>query len=168
MDIQRAAQEIRRMHETETVHRESIVAWYHFYADKLPKMHPGRSDVDLIRTAALWMKLSDRGGNPGFPYDYRSKLDFPSVRPAEPLKPSIAWLFGVIAVLAGLVALFFNWKLGLTLILAGPVIQFVAYKLAGGPTNPNLMKEGATLYEKEGKRILDWSSRQSDALPQDI
>ena len=160
MDIQQASQEIQRMHETETLRRESIIAWYSLYANKLPSMQPERSDVDLIRTIAIWMELTDRGGSPGFPYDYKSALSFPTINPAEPAKPSVMWLFGAVAFVAGIVTLFFNWKIGLALIVAGPLIIFVAYKLSGGTTNPNLMKQGSSLYEREGRRVLDWAAQQ--------
>ncbi len=48
--------------------------------------------------------------------------------------------------------------------LQGPT-PIRGYKLAGGPTNPNLMKEGTTLYEKEGKRVVEWATKQSEAQP---
>lgn len=156
MDIQLALQKIERMHKSETVRRESIIAWYRFYATQLPPMHPERSDVDLIRTIALWMELTDRGGSPAFPYEYKTDIQFPTINVAEPAVPNVAWLLGVLAIVAGLVTLFLNWKIGLALMLSGPIMQIVGYKLAGGSANPNLMKQGSSLYEKEGKRVLEW------------
>ena len=167
MDSQQAADEIQRMHETETVRRESIIAWYNFYANKLPSMQPQRSDVDLIRTIVLWMELTDRRGSPGFPYDYKSALSFPSINASEPATPNLTWLFGAVAFIAGIVTLFFNWKIGLALIVAGPVITYVAYKLSGGATNPNLMKQGSSLYEREGRRVLEWATQQSSLHAED-
>ncbi len=146
--------------------RESIIAWYRWYSqfpsNRLPRMYPERSDVDLIRTLALWMELSDRGGNPGFPYEYKSALRFPTIKLAEPPPPSVMWLIGEVAFVSGVVSLFFNWKIGLALIIAGSMMNYVGYKLAGGATNPNLMKEGSSLYEREGKRVLEWAGRTED------
>ena len=167
MDIQQAAQEIQRMHDTETVRRESIIAWYSFCARKLPSMQPERSDVDLIRTIALWMELTDRGGSPGFPYAYKSALSFPMINAAEPANPSVTWLFGAVAFVAGIVTLFLNWKIGLGLIAAGAIINYAAYNFRGGATNPNLMKEGASLYEREGRRVLEWAARQRSGRTED-
>lgn len=31
-------------------------------------------------------------------------------------------------------------------------------------SEPNLMKEGSSLYEKEGKRVLEWAVQRRDAL----
>lgn len=163
MDRARALAVIQRMHETRTVANEAIIAWYYFYAHQLPKMHPERSDVDLMRTGALWMELTDGGASYGFPYQYKSALRFPSISPSESSPPNVTWLLGVICIVAGIIALYFNWRVGLALIVAGPIIHFVGYKLVGGPTNPNLMKEGTTLYEKEGKRVVEWTTKQSKA-----
>jgi len=165
VDRAKALAVTQRMHETRTVANEAIVAWYYFYAHQLPKMHPERSDVDLIRTVALWMELTDRGGSPGFPYQYKSELRFPSISPSESSPPNVTWPLGVISAVSGIIALYFNWRVGLVLIVAGPIIHFIGYKLAGGPTNPNLMKEGTTLYEKEGKRVVEWATKQSEAQP---
>lgn len=165
MDIQQAAQEIRRMHESQTVHRESIIAWYRFYGHKLPRRYPERSDSDLIQTVALWMELTDRGGSPEFPYDYKSDLNFSTINPAEPARGNRTWLLSVIAIVAGVVTLFFSWKIGLGLIVGGSIVNYLGYKLAGGPSNPQLMKEGSALYEKEGKRVLEWAAAQRRAEP---
>lgn len=165
MDPQQALQEIERMHETETVRRESIISWYRWYSqfpsNRLPRMYPERSDVDLIRTLALWMELTDRGGSPGFPYEYKSALSLPAINPAQAANPSIMWLVGALAFVAGIAGLFFNWEVGLTLIIAGPTMIYVSYKLSGGATNPDLMKEGPSLYEREGRRVLEWAAHQA-------
>jgi hypothetical protein len=79
MELREALQEIQRMHATETVRRESIIAWYRWFHRRVPRdfpvMVPERSEGDLVMTAALWMTLSDVGGDPPFPYDYRSELN---------------------------------------------------------------------------------------------
>jgi hypothetical protein len=133
---------LQRMHETRTISNSEIIAWYHFYAHKLPKMYPERSDVDLIRTVALWMKLTDSGGDPGFPFHYRSELTYPSIDPFRSSKPRIWFLFGNGISLLGVILLFLNWKIALVLIIGGQAIDYVAYRAAGGPTNPDLMTEG--------------------------
>ncbi|MCJ7587415.1 MAG: hypothetical protein MUQ00_05905, partial [Candidatus Aminicenantes bacterium] len=161
MDREKALELIQHMHETGTVSNDTIISWYRFYAHKLPKMHPERSDVDLIRTVALWMRLTDRGGSPGYPYQYKSALNFRSIRPTMPADPDRSWLIGVLVSVVGLIVLFLNWKVGLALALGGQVIHYIGYRLAGGPTNPNLMKEGTTLYEREGRRVIEWATRQS-------
>lgn len=158
-------QELQRMHEEETVRRESIIAWYRWYSqfpsNRLARMYPERSDVDLIRTIALWMDLTDRGGEPGFPYDYRSALDFGSIQRTATATPSTMGLVGLIAIALGIVVLFFNWKLGVALVIVGSITNYVGYRLGGGATNPTLMKEGSPLYEREGKRVLEWARDHS-------
>lgn len=146
------------MHADRTVRRESIVAWYRWYSRNLPRMHPERSDVDLIRTAALWMQLTDRGGSPGFPFDYGSELSFPDIDPASTRRASPWWLLGVLTVGAGVILLFFTWKLGLALVAAGELAQCIGYWLCGGPTNPELMTHGANFYERGGRRVIDWAA----------
>ncbi len=163
MDKAAALATIQRMHETRTISNDAIIAWYRFYAHKLPQMYPERSDVDLIRTIALWMGLTDRGGAPGFPSQYRSALSFPSIDPTRPAKPRIAWLVGNGASLIGVILLLFIWKIALVLIMGGQVVNYAGYRAAGGPSNPDLMTEGTTLYEKEGRRVLEWASKQKDS-----
>lgn len=160
MDKAAALTTIQRMHETRTVTNDAIIAWYYFYNHKLPRMHPERSDIDLIRTIALWMKLTDRGGAPGFPFQYRSALSFPSIDPTRPAKPRIAWLIGNGISLIGVILLLFNWKIALVIIIGGQGINYLGYRVAGGSSNPDLMTEGNTLYENEGKRVIEWASKQ--------
>jgi hypothetical protein len=161
LDIREALKELERMHATETVRRESIIAWYRFYSRKLPIMHPERSEVDLIRTVALWMKLTDQGGSPGFPYDYKSELNFAPIDPLEALDAKPNWLFwlGVLSMGGGLVGVFFKWTVGLTFLIAGVGTWIVAYKLQGGATNRDLI-----LYDREARRALDWASKGGLAL----
>jgi hypothetical protein len=47
------------------------------------------------------------------------------------------------------------------LLLAGGCVSYLSYRLRGGSSNPDLIKEGTTLYEREAKRVLDWASKQS-------
>lgn len=159
MDRARALSLIQQMHERRTVTNDAVVAWYNFYKAKLPKRQPERSEVDLIRTVALWMELTDKGGRPGFPYQYRSELKFPTIKPTEDAKlnkSSLIGLIGSIISIVGIVILFLNWIYGLALIIGGQLISYLGYRLDGGPTNPDLMKEGITLYEKEGRRVIEW------------
>lgn len=166
MNRAEALQEIQRMHEHRTVRPESIVAWYRFYSNKLPRMYPERSDVDLIRTAALWMELTDRGGSPGFPFDYRSELNFSTVGPTRTPRGNRFWVFGVSVMIAGLVTLFFAWKIAIVMLVAGVIIHYLGYRLSGGPANPDLMTEGTTLYEQEGRRVMEWAmERRAPSSP---
>jgi hypothetical protein len=151
---------IQHMHETKTVTNDAVIAWYKFFAHNLPKMRPERSDVDLLRTVALWMELTKNGGSPGFLYQYRSEPTYPSIKPHEPAKPDRSWLIGTMVSICGIAALFLDWKLGVVLIVGGQLIHFIAYRIAGGPTNPNLMKDGTTLYEQEGRPVMEWASKQ--------
>lgn len=153
--------EIQRMHETETVRRESIIAWYAMYRSKLPPCRPERSDVDLIRTVALWMELTDRGGQPGFPYQYKSELSFPSIDPQSPARPNWFWLASLLVIVAGLVAFLFDWRIGIALLLTGGLGNYFNYRIRGGAGNPDLIKEGTALYEKEARPVLEWASSQS-------
>jgi|GEM_PF-3369189 len=155
MDKKQALEAIQRMHETRTITRESILGWYHFYSNKLPKMYPERSEVDLIRTIALWMELTDKGGSPAFPYDYKSGLNLSNDLKSPP-KPSIAFPIGMLSSIVGIVTLFFNIIIGIILIFAGQIVIYVGYKLRGGPTNPDLLKDDTLLFRKEGKRVIEW------------
>ena len=165
MEPSEALSEIQRMHETKTVRRESIIGWYYWYARKLPKMRPERSIVDLVRTAALWMELTDRGGQPGFPYDYRSELDLSTIEAALPAKPNWGARWAVrlegLLLIAGVIALFIKPLLGVGLIVIVPVVWWIAYQLSGGPTNPDLLRGDTTLFRREGKRVLEWSRQHS-------
>ncbi len=156
MDKKSALSMIDKMHETRTVTNESIIAWYYFYEGKLPKMNPERSEVDLVRTVALWMKLTDMGGVPEFPYDYRSAVVMPSVDPVREPKPRVAASVAILGLLGGLILLFLDWRLGIIGIGVCLLILVVGYRRAGGPTNPDLMTEGTSLYEREGRRVFQW------------
>lgn len=162
MNKEDALAEIQKMHETKKVTKESIIGWYSFYSHKLPKMKPERSDVDLIRTIALWMDLTDKGGRPPFPYDYKSKLNLESIDISSPAKSSKFFPLGILAFLIGIIVLFFNWRLGIIIILLGPAILFFGYKLEGGATNPNILKENSLLFRKEASRVLEWSESQEN------
>jgi hypothetical protein len=73
MDRVKALEVIQRTHETHVVTNKGITAWYYFYAHQLPKRHPEGSDADLIRSAALSMELTERGGSPAFASEYKSE-----------------------------------------------------------------------------------------------
>jgi hypothetical protein len=156
MDKAEALTEIQRMHEKKTVQPKSIIAWYYFYSHKLPIMRPERSTVDLVRTAALWMELTDRGGSPGFPYDYRSELRVTHADSPDAGKPNHGFRLGVGLILLGLIALFVKPLVGILLIVAGPVMWYVSYRLGGAAAHPEL------LLGNECQRVLEWSERQSD------
>lgn len=156
MHKKNALAEIQKMHEKKEVTRKSIIGWYSFYSHKLPKMKPERSDVDLIRTIALWMDLTDKGGTPPFPYDYKSKINLESIDINSPPKGSKLFPIGILTFLIGIILLFFNWRLGIIIMLIGPAILFIGYKLQGGATNPDILKEDSLLFRKEGKRVFNW------------
>jgi hypothetical protein len=151
-----ALAEIQKMHETKEVTRNSIIGWYSFYSHKLPKMKPERSDVDLVRTIALWMELTEKGGKPPFPYDYKSKINLESIDMNSPVKGSKLFPIGILTFLIGTILLFFNWRLGGIIILIGPAILFIGYKLQGGATNPDILKENSLLFRKEGQHVFNW------------
>lgn len=154
MDKDEGLREIQRMHETETIRPESIIGWYHWYSDKLPRMHPERSKVDLVRTAALWMELTDRGGAPAFPYTYRSELGVSGAdAPVE--RHNYGWLLGAGLIALGIVVLFVKPLAGLILVLAGPLAWYIAYRLGGGSANPDL------LLSQECQRVLKWAEEQT-------
>ena len=67
MTKENALKQIQLMHEQKLITKDSIVGWYSFYSNKLPKMKPERSSADLVRTIALWMELTEKGGSPEFP-----------------------------------------------------------------------------------------------------
>ncbi len=46
--------------------------------------------------------------------------------------------------------------------LLGPAILFFGYKLQGGATNPNILKENSLLFRKEASRVLEWSESQEN------
>ena len=162
MDKTTALSYIQKMHETKCVTRESVIAWYHFYSHSLPKMFPERSDIDLIRTISLWMELTDKGGNPKFPFDYRSQLNFAAIDLATPAKLSKMFPVQMILLLTGIIVVFFNWIIGTALILLGPLLVYFEYKLEGGATNPDLIKENSSLYRYEARRVLEWSQQYRD------
>ena len=155
-----ALAEIQKMHETKEVTRKSIIGWYSFYSHKLPKMKPERFDVDLIRAIALWMDLTDKGGRPPFPYDYKSKINLESIDMNSPAKKSKLFPVGILTFLIGIILLFFNWRLGIIIMLIGPAILFIGYKLQGGATNPDILKENSLLFRKEGERVFNWMEGQ--------
>jgi len=159
MDREQALKKIQHMHETRTITRESIIGWYYFYSNKLPRMLPERSEVDLIRTIALWMELTDKGGAPAFPYDYKSELNF-SLDLTPTQKRSVAFLIGILTSIAGIITLFSNIIIGISLVVVGQIIVVIDYKLRGGPINPDLLKEDTLLFRKEGKRVIEWSQKQ--------
>lgn len=158
MTLDESLAHLQHMHAAQAVSRESIIAWYTFYGDKLPTMNPERSEVNLIRTVALWMRLTDQGGAPGFPWDYRSTLSLPEVLRAQtnPGKPSPMLPLGVLLLLGGVVAFFVSNDWALPLLLGGVAALYFGYKQQGGATNAGLMVPGSTLYEQEGRRVVEW------------
>lgn len=150
MSLQDAIGRIREMHDTQTVRQMSIIAWYYFYQDKLPKMTPERSLADLILTTALWMELTDKGGSPGFPYDYRSALELESVDTSANPPSSLAWLCPLV-ILAGIVLLFFRILPGLVVVVTGAVMTYLASWVQSGTTKVQ------SVPKRDLERVLTWS-----------
>ena len=75
MSVAEATVELKRMHETKTVTKASVIAWYRFYEDRLPlKLFPESSPGDVERALSLWRELTTRGGKPEFPSQYRLQI----------------------------------------------------------------------------------------------
>ncbi len=160
MDKTEALKEIQRMHADKIVRRESIIAWYKFYSNKLPRMHPERSIVELIQTIDLWMDLTDKGGQPGFPFQYQSELELPDPSQIKP-KGSPLWLLGTIVLIVSLPLIYFHWKSAVIIALLGFFINLAGYHKAGGQKNVDLLSPDTTLYKKYAKRVYDWSNKMS-------
>jgi len=65
-----AVAHLQQMHQTKKVTRDTIIAWYCFFEDKLPRCRPESSRAELLKTLQLWQDLTHRGGAPGLPSDY--------------------------------------------------------------------------------------------------
>lgn len=144
---------IQSMHESKTVTREGLIGWYRWYKNQLPRLQPDSSEKDLLLSLATWMELSDRGGHPGFPYDYATDLDFASVDLDTADRPSLTWLLGVLIIASGLVALFIKVWLGVGLVIAGVALHWLLYKVRGGATAV-AMKDAQVRQQVE--RALEW------------
>lgn len=160
MNKAEAFKEIQKMHIDGIIRRESIIAWYIFYSHKLPRMQPERSVVDLIQTAALWMRLTDEGGQPGFPFQYKSNLRLPDPTQINP-KGSPLWLLGTIFLLLSLPLILLNWKVAVIIALIGIVFHFIGYYVAGGSKNIDLLSRDTIIYRNVAKRVIDWSNQMS-------
>lgn len=148
-----AIRNLQMMHESQTVTRDGIIAWYYFYSDKLPPMRPERSDLDLIRTIALWMRLTDQGASPGFPYDYAPDLRLGSVNVLRRRSHKLTFALEMTALAAGLALLFFGWRIGILFIIGGLTIPIVAYLLRHSTPSSKLLQEYTI-------RAMQWSERQ--------
>lgn len=150
MNREDALREIQKMHETKTVLQESVIGWYCFYSYKLPKMHPERSLTDLIKTIDLWMELTDRGGAPEFPYEYKCGIDLTSVKLDNRKKGNISFPIGFILLLIGAICIFVKFTLGIALLIISLLILYIGYKFEGGSKNPEL-------YARELTRVIKWA-----------
>jgi hypothetical protein len=141
---------IREMHERQLVTRDSVINWYYFYADKLPKMAPERSDADLIRTIALWMELTDKGGSPGFPFEYKTDIIIPKFS-IEEKKIDPFFSVNVLLIIAGLISIFINLKVGIGLIAVGVLLMIVNYKIRGASRQFETV-----VNTQDGQRVIGW------------
>jgi hypothetical protein len=141
---------IREMHERQLVTKDSVINWYYFYADKLPKMTPEKSDADLIRTMALWMELTDKGGSPEFPYDYKTDILIPKFS-IEERKIDPFFSINILLIIVGLVSIFINLKIGIGLIAVGVLLMIVNYKIRGASRNFETV-----VSTQDGQRVISW------------
>jgi len=139
---------IQRMHETKLVNRDALIGWYCWYQRQLPPLRPEQSSRDLLLTLATWMDLTDKGGRPAFPYDYRTDLDFSQVDLDIADRPGLVWPIGALILVVGLVLLFFRLWVGVGLIALG-----VLYRSRGGASSV-AMKNPAV--RRELDRALRW------------
>jgi len=152
VDIHEADFEYKRMHESRTIRRASIIAWYRLYDHKLPDLKPCSSDAELIRTIALWMTLSDNGGKPGFPFDYASELQLDREYFVDSVRPSRLWASSVFVFALGLIWLFIRWQLGLAVIALGIIINIMSYYITGGRSGP------LSLDREDAIRVTTWDA----------
>lgn len=68
--------------------------------------------------------------------------------------PSLAFPFGVLLILGGLVALLFKPGIGVVLIVVGIIVLYAGYKAQGGAANPNLNRDPEEVQE-EWRRKYD-------------
>lgn len=70
MNKHKAYRRLQEMHESHRISPQTVIAWYHFYSDKLPRMRPENSRQELLATFAVWQALAARGGGPEIPAGY--------------------------------------------------------------------------------------------------
>lgn len=155
MNKEEALRLMQEMYDKQAISRESIIAWYTVYSHKLPRMHPERSEIDLIRTIALWMEVTNRGGTPSFPYNFKSEIqiNLTSMNSGTTKERSNIWASGMVLLVVGFLAMFYQLLLGIGLVVSGGVLLYIGYKMAGGATNPEL-------WRNEVKRVLEWINSQ--------
>lgn len=150
MTKESAFKQIELMHEQKLITENSIIGWYYLYSHKLPKMKPERSLADVLRTIALWMELTDKGGLPGFPYDYQTDIKIP-IGAIKNKRPNfiieVSWILAIV----GLLLLFFDLIFGLSSIFLGILLLIVNYNLAGGSKNID-----SAIGLRSGRRVAEW------------
>lgn len=150
---------IQRMHETKLVNRDALIGWYRWYQRQLPPLRPEQSNRDLLLTLATWMDLTEKGGRPAFPYDYRTDLDFSQVALDIADRPGLGWPIGAFILVVGLVLLFFRPWVGVGLVVLGVALQWILYKSRGGASSV-AMKDPAV--RREVDRALRWVHEHSN------
>lgn len=144
---------IQSMHESKTVTRDGLIGWSRWYESQLPRLQPEKSEEDLLLTLTAWMELSDKGGQPGFPYEYATDLDFALVDLDSTYQPNLAWVVGVLIIISGLVAVFFRPWLGVGLVIAGVAFHWLLYKARGGATAAAIKDPQV---RQRAERALEW------------
>lgn len=141
MNIQNALDEIQKMNASETVTRDSIIGWYNFYKRKLRAMSPERSMFDTLYTIGVWMKLTDKGNSPGFPYSFKTDIDLSQIDQEQPKMKKLGGLLNLLSpfiTIAGIVISFINILPGIIISVFGLSLVFVGYHLSGGRRNIDL------------------------------
>ena len=113
-------------------------------------MAPERSDADLIRTIALWMELTDKGGSPGFPFEYKTDIIIPKFS-IEEKKIDPFFSVNVLLIIAGLISIFINLKVGIGLIAVGVLLMIVNYKIRGASRQFETV-----VNTQDGQRVIGW------------
>lgn len=129
-----ALAEMQTMHSSRLVTKQSIIGWYIFYCHKLPKMKPERSMADLVRTIALWMELTQKGGTPAFPYHYKTDI-FISAGTDKNGRPDPYFGISMLTLFVGIVILFIRPGIGLFTIGIAISTIIINYVTRGGSRN---------------------------------
>lgn len=156
MDKRSALDEIQKMHNTKTVCRESIIGWYNIYSHKLPKMLPERSLMDTLMTMSLWMQLTDRGGSPGFPFEYKADFDLSLLdTKLESVKKGSFRLSGIsiLVTIGGIILIFIKPVGGIIITLFGIILDYYAFKKVGGANNLELLRPNEM---EQINRSIEW------------
>ncbi len=161
-----ALEAIALMHETRCVTNESIVAWWTLARRHFPTMNldPEKHEVDLVRAAALWMRLTEQGRAPEFPFAYRSALRLPSLGQQPTARPDSGFGLGLLLTFLALGALAVHRYAAVGLGVVAAVTFVLGYRRSGGAKNPGFLAEDGYLFRTEGRRVFEWHRSRSVAI----